>query len=94
MKNNGKKLSVLAGIAAAEAYRFYKGKGIFNTVRFKKQHKAASDYIAANYPGAFYSAITETENGWSCVVSSHGRKIVLYMTCGNDGNFIFWEKDI
>lgn len=77
-----------------EAYRFYKGKGIFNKVRYKKQHEAVSSYIDAHYPDAFYSDITETGTGWSCIVHSKNTKIMLYMSKASDGRYVFWEKTI
>lgn len=88
------KLPVLIGFAAFEAYRFYKGRGVFNRLRFKAQHEAVSSYIEAHYPGSHYSEITETDGGWSCVVTAPEGKIVLYMTKTPDNVFVFWEKSM
>ncbi len=90
----GNKLPILLGIAAVEAYRFYKGKGLFNKVRYAKQHEAVGNYMETHYPGGFYSDLTETDEGWSCIVTYGGRRIVLYMTLSSDGTFIFWEKEV
>lgn len=94
MSKRNKKLTVLLGIAALEAYRFYKGKGIFNKIRFKEQHEAVSNYLETHYPDAFYSDITETPEGWSCVINKREEKIVLYMTKTPEDMFVFWEKKI
>ncbi len=94
MSKKGNKLPILIGIAAVGAYRFYKGKGIFNKIRFKEQHDAVSSYLETHYPDAFYSGITPTDDGWSCVINSRSKKAVLYMTKADNGTFVFWEKDI
>lgn len=93
MSKKNKKLPVLLGIAAWEAYRFYKGRGIFNKLRYKKQHDALGNYLETHYPGAFYSDIIEVDGGWSCIVNSGGRQIVVCMTNTEDGTFVFWEKE-
>lgn len=93
MSKKGSKLPILIGIAAVGAYRLYKGKGVFNKVRFKEQHDAVSDYLAGHYPDAFYSDIAPTDEGWSCVVNNHGNRFVLYLTKSTDGIYVFWEKD-
>lgn len=85
---------LLIGAAAVGAYSFYKGKGIFNKVRFKTQHDVVSDYLENEYPGATYSEITQTDEGWSCVVDSESGRFVLYMTKNPEGEFSFWEKEI
>ncbi len=92
MSKRKDKLPILLGVAAWEAYRFYKGKGIFNKVRYKKQHEAISNYLETHYPNAFYSDIIETENGWSCIINNMGQKTVLCLTKTEDDTFVFWEK--
>ncbi len=94
MSKHNKKLTVLLGIAALEAYRYYKGKGIFNKIRFKEQHEAVSNYLETHYPNAFYSDITATDEGWSCVVNDGGERTVLYMTKTPENVFVFWENKI
>lgn len=94
MSKKGSKLPLLIGLAAVGAYRFYKGKGVFNKVRFPEQHKAVSDYIESHYPTAFYSDITPTDDGWSCIINTAARQVVLYMTKSTDGIFVFWEKEV
>lgn len=93
MSRRNSKLPVLLGIAVWEAYRFYKGRGIFNKIRFKSQHEALGNYLETHYPNAFYSDIAETSDGWSCIVNVNGRRIVVYMTKTEDGMFLFSEKD-
>ena len=94
MNKKGNKLPLLLGLAAVGAYRFYKGKGIFNKVRFSEQHNAVSGYIESHFPGAFYSDIAPTDDGWSCVVNNHGNRFILYMTKSPDGVYVFWEKKV
>lgn len=94
MSKKGNKLPILAGLAALGIYRFYKGKGIFNKIRFADQHNAVSDYLESNYPNAFYSDITPTDDGWSCIVNNMGTRFVLYITKSEGGVFVFWEKTI
>lgn len=92
MSRKNSKLPVLLGIAVWEAYRFYKGKGIFNKLRYKEQHDALCNYLETHYPNAFYSDIVEAEDGWSCIVTDGERRIVVYMTKTECGTFVFWEK--
>ena len=94
MSKNNKKMPVLLGLALWEAYRFYKGKGIFNKIRFKSQHEAIGNYVGTHYPNAFYSDVVETDDGWSCVINNNGTKIMLNMTKANDGTVVFWEKSM
>lgn len=94
MSKKNSKLPLVLGFALFEAYRFYNGKGAFNKIRFKSQHAAISAYLEKHYPNAFYSDITATEDGWSCIINNGGKRSVLYMTKAPDGNFIFWENDI
>ena len=82
------------GAAALGAYNFYKGKGIFNKLRFAQQHEAVANYLESHFPNSTYSDITETEDGWSCVVNTYPGNIVLYMTKTDCGQFVFWEKEI
>ena len=93
MSKKGSKLPLLIGLAAVGAYRFYKGKGMFNKVRFHEQHNAVSDYLDGHYPNAFYSDIVPTDDGWSCIVNNRGRRFVLYLTKSDDGVYVFWEKE-
>lgn len=93
MSRKNRNLPVLLGFAAWEAYRFYKGKGIFNKLRYKQQHDALCHYLETHYPNAFYSDIVEADEGWSCIVTDGNRKIVVYMTKTDGGTFVFWEKE-
>ena len=85
---------LLLGAVALGAYNFYKGKGAFNKVRFKEQHKAVCDYLESHFPDATYSEITQTDEGWSCVVNTYTKSFVLYMTKTPEDVFLFWEKEI
>ena len=93
MKKKGAKI-LLLGAAALGAYNFYKGKGVFNKLRFKEQHSAVSDYLENQYPGATYSELTATDEGWSCVVNNDGENFVLYLTKTVEEGYVFWEKEI
>ncbi len=90
----GNKLPLLIGIAAIGAYRFYKGKGMFNKIRFREQHEAVCKYLETHYPNAFYSEITPTDEGWSCVINMTDKRVVLYMSKTPENMFVFWEKEI
>lgn len=92
MRKKNNTLPLLLGAAAFGAYRFYKGCGIFNKIRFAEQHNAVSKYLEQKYPEAICSEITSTKDGWSCAVNSGREKIVLYMAKSPDGSFIFWER--
>ena len=93
MSKKGTKL-LLIGAAALGAYNLYKGKGVFNKLRFKKQHEAVTDYLGNHFPDATYSDIVETEEGWSCIVNTYPNNFVLYMTKTPEDMFVFWEKEI
>lgn len=88
------KITILAGAALFEVYRLYKGKGIFNKLRYKQQHEAVSNYMETHHPGAFYSDISETGSGWTCVINEKNRRIMLCLSRTPDGVFVFWEKEI
>lgn len=88
------KITILAGAALFEVYRLYKGKGIFNKLRYKQQHEAVSNYMETHHPGVFYSDISETGSGWTCVINEKNRRIMLYLSRTPDGVFVFWEKEI
>lgn len=94
VKMKKSKITVLAGAAVFEAYRMYKGKGIFNKIRFKRQHEAVSNYIGTHYPGAFYSDISEAGGGWSCMIKNGNKNIMLYLSETPGGVFVFWEKEL
>ena len=93
MSRKNSRLPLFLGIAAWEAYRFYKGKGIFNKIRYKEQHEALGNYLDTHYPNAFYSDIVEADGGWSCIVNDNGRRIVVYMIKTEDGVYLFSEKE-
>lgn len=93
MSKKSTKIFIL-GAAALGAYNLYKGKGIFNKLRFKEQHEAVSDYLDSHFPDSTYSEIVPTEDGWSCVVNTYPKNFVLYMTKTSEGVFVFWEKEI
>ena len=56
-------LPALAGVAAAMVYKAACGHGVFNTLRFHKEHDAVKRYVAAHYPGARYSLLGQTDGG-------------------------------
>lgn len=94
MKKNNKWLAVALGAAAVGVYRAVKGKGVFNKYRFAEQHEAVANYVQAHYPNAFYSNIEAVGDGWTCVVTDGNTKYLLYLTCSENGVFIFDETQI
>ena len=88
-----KKTLFLIGAAAAGVYSAVKGKGPFNGIRFKKQHKKISNYVETHYPKAIYSPISATDNGYVTVIRRLGQpSIILYVNEDSDGNYIFTEN--
>ncbi len=88
-----KKTLFLLGAAAAGVYSAVAGKGPFNKIRFAAQHEHISRYVNSHYPNAAYSPIEATENGWVTVIKRIGApKIILYVTCDENGNYIFEES--
>ena len=86
-------LIMLAGAAAIGAYSYAEGIGPFNKLKFKNQHDAISRYVETHYPGAFYSPIVGTANGWmTSVKRADMTPIVLYVTRSADGMYIFSEE--
>ncbi len=90
-----KTLFLVGAAAAAGIYGAVTGKGPFNALRFKKQHERISSYVETHYPGALYTPIEATENGWVTVIRRLFQpKIILYVSCDSDGNFIFTETEV
>lgn len=95
MKKSHKLLAVLAGAAAAGVYAAVRGKGVFNRPRFARQHDAIERYIDAKHKNAEYAPVEQIANGWCTVVTeTDGRQFILYLTCGEDGVFVFHEDNI
>ncbi len=94
-KKNGGILPILGAAAAAGIYGYINGKGLFNKPRFKEQHDAVSRYVDSHYPGARYSPIEATTNGYMTVISRRGmQKILLYAEKTPDGVYVFNESPI
>lgn len=93
-KKKHKWLTIALGAAAIGVYRAYKGKGIFNKMRFADQHEAIAKYVDANHPGAVYSNIEAVGEGWTSVITDYPDKFLLYVTTSNDGVYIFEETKI
>ena len=93
MSKKRSKLPIFLGFVAWEAYRYYKGKGIFNKLRFKDQHDALSHYLETHYPDATCSDIVEANGGWSCIIKDEDREIVIYITKTDEGVYLFSEKE-
>ncbi len=91
MSKKKKLLAVALGATAVGAYRAIKGKGAFNKIRFAEQHEAVARYIDSHHHGAIYSPIEQISNGWSCVITDGKMRYLLYITCSDDGVFIFDE---
>ena len=94
-KKKGGMLPFLGAVAVAGIYGFVNGKGLFNKPRFKEQHDAISRYVDSHYPGAVYSPIEATENGYMTVISRPRQpKILLYTEKTPDGVYVFNESPI
>lgn len=94
MKKEHKLFAILAGIAAIGSYRAIKGKGSFNKLRFNEQHDAVSKYIETHHPGAFYSPLEPTKNGWTCIITDHNTRYILHLMCSENGIYVFDEEKI
>lgn len=89
-----KALFLIGAAATAGIYSAIKGKGPFNKWRFEKQHERISHYVETHYPSARYTPIEAAGNGWVTVIKRFGiPKIMLYITCDSDGNYIFTESE-
>lgn len=88
MKNKNKLLLALsAGVVLG--YSFYKGRGAFNKIRFKRQYEALKSYVDTHYPDATIGEIVKFESGWSCNVLSGEQNIIIYMIENDGSGFIF-----
>ena len=90
-----KTLFLMGTAAAAGIYSAVMGKGPFNKWRFGKQHERISHYVETHYPSARYTPVEAAGNGWVTVIRRFGMpKIILYVTCDNEGNYIFTESEV
>ena len=94
MMKNKYKLLVLAGIGAAIGYSAWKGVGVFNKVRFKKQFDAIQSYIDTHYPGAAIGEIVPFKEGWNCSISYGGKNIIIYIIPNDNEGFIFSPTEL
>lgn len=91
-KKSNKKTALLIGLGAAAVYGILKNSGIINKTIYKKEHEAVSRYIESHYPGGFYSDIKRTEQGFITIITTpQFKKIALFFTETENGNFIFSE---
>ena len=94
-KRRSNLLPLLGAAAVAGIYGYVNGKGLFNKPRFKEQHEAISRYVDSHYPGAVYSPIEATENGYMTIISRpKQQKILLYAEKTPDGVYVFNESPI
>ncbi len=90
--NKKKLLAFAAAAATATVYSAITGKGIFNKYRFKNEHEAIAKYVESNYPGAVYSPVQKTEQGYAVIVRRPNlTKIMLYVMPTDDGRYVFNE---
>lgn len=94
MKKLSKRNAALLGGGAAVAYSFIKGIGIFNHPRFYKEHKALKNYLKTYHPDSNTGDIVKTKTGWSCIINSRNKQILLNIEKTNDGNYVFSETDM
>lgn len=87
-------LALAAGAAITGIYSAVRGKGPFNKKRFPQQHDAVTRYIETHHPGALYSPIEQTPQGWATVLRCRdGKRSFLYLTRSDAGIFIFHESN-
>ena len=88
-------LIMMGAVAAAGIYSAVKGKGPFNKIRFKELHEKISNYVETHYPYSWYSPISATEKGWVTVITNRtGDRVLLYVSCDENGNYIYNENKI
>ena len=92
-KFSGKK-AILIGAAAACAYEFLRGDGIFNKPRFASQHKAVEAYLSSYYTNAEHGKIIKDDVGWHCIVQASQKKFLLNIHRTDDGMYLFSETDL
>lgn len=87
--------ALLAAAVVTGIYSAVNGKGPFNKIRFKEQHERIANYVNTHHPGAFYTPISATKNGWVTVIRRIGLpKIILYVICDKNNNYIFTESTV
>lgn len=92
-KFSGKK-AFLLGAAAACAYKFAKGDGIFNKPRYASQHKAVEAYLSNYYTNAEHGRIIRDDNGWHCIVKTPQKSFLLNIHRTEDGMYLFSENEV
>lgn len=92
MKKKHKLIALAAGAIAVGAYSAVKGKGVFNKFRFADQHEAVKRYLDSHHPGASYSPIEPVSEGWSTIVTHGETRYMLYLTCSEEGVYVFDES--
>lgn len=92
-KFSGKK-AILLGAAAACAYKFFKGDGIFNKPRYAPQHKAVEAYLSSYYTNAEHGDIIKDDSGWHCIVTASERSFMLNIHRTDEGMYLFSESDL
>ena len=91
-KSSAKLLGFATAAIAATAYSAVTGKGIFNKYRFKSEHEAIAKYVESNYPGAVYSLVQKTEQGYAVIIRRPNMaRILLYVMPTEQGNYVFHE---
>ena len=88
MKNKNKLLLALS-TGVVLGYSFYKGKGAFNKIRFKRQFEALKSYVDTHYPEAVIGEIVPFKSGWSCNILSGDQNIIIYIVENDGSGFIF-----
>ena len=94
MKKRVPLLTAALSAAALYAYRAVKGYGIFNKLRFAEEHNAVARYIETHHPGAVYSGIEDSGNGYSTVITDGMQSFLLHITKTENGVYVFTEKAI
>ncbi|MDO4618727.1 MAG: hypothetical protein Q4B31_04300 [Clostridia bacterium] len=84
----------LATVAATAAYRIVKGHGVYNRVKYPKEHKAVDGYLKTHRPYSTYSSIEYADGMYSTIITDGEKKFLLTFTLSEEGQFIFTEQEI
>lgn len=93
MKNKNK-MWLFAGAGIVLGYRAVMGMGVFNRVRFRRQHSALQSYVDTHFPGASVGELRPVGGGWSCVAAYCGKNIVIHILPGANGGYIFTPREV
>jgi len=92
-----KKKALLLGlttVAVDAVYRAVKGHGVYNRIKYPKEHEAVSKYLKDRRPYATYSSSEYAYGTYSTKITDGIKKFVLTFQVDENGQFIFEEKEM